>query len=130
MRGSSPMPCRLPGMGEDMDSEAAHVAPVEQAVNREMLAIPLEVSIHYKPMQSTQWEHHPLGDVPHQIRGEHQLELWKIHKYCKSASLSELRERRARLKALIETGKVAETNAAKALALISEYIELKSLFEE
>lgn len=43
MWGSSPMPSRLPGMGED--SEATHVAPVEQAVNREMLAAPHWVTI-------------------------------------------------------------------------------------
>lgn len=46
------------------------------------------------------------------------MELWKIHKYCKSASLVELRDRQDRLKALIESGKVSETNARKALVLV------------
>ncbi len=58
------------------------------------------------------------------------MEVWKIHKYCNSASVAELRERQSRLKALIDSGKVKETNAFEALVLITEYIELKSLFEE
>ena len=58
------------------------------------------------------------------------MELWKIHKFCESASLSELRERQDRLKALIESGRVSDTNAEKALELITEYIDLKSLFDE
>jgi hypothetical protein len=58
------------------------------------------------------------------------MELWKIHKYCETASLSELRERRDRLKALIDQLKVIDTNALKALEVIDEYIELKRLFED
>lgn len=57
------------------------------------------------------------------------MEPWKIHKFCMSASLVELHNCQVRLKELIESGKVGDTNADKALELITEYIELKSLFE-
>jgi hypothetical protein len=42
----------------------------------------------------------------------------------------ELRLRRDRLKLLIDQSKVIDTNATKALEIIDEYIELKSLFED
>ena len=58
------------------------------------------------------------------------MELWKIHKFCESASLTELRERRERLKLLIDQMKVIDTNALKALEIMDEYIELKGLFED
>ncbi|MET0081146.1 MAG: hypothetical protein ABW119_22050 [Candidatus Thiodiazotropha lotti] len=58
------------------------------------------------------------------------MELWKVHKFCESASLEDLRNRRAKLKGLIELYKLVDTNAVKALELIEEYIELKSLFED
>ncbi|MCU7829552.1 MAG: hypothetical protein KZQ85_10840 [Candidatus Thiodiazotropha sp. (ex Myrtea sp. 'scaly one' KF741663)] len=58
------------------------------------------------------------------------MELWKVHKFCESASLEDLRNRRDKLKELIELNKLVDTNAVKALELIEEYIELKSLFED
>lgn len=58
------------------------------------------------------------------------MELWKVHKFCTSASLEDLRNRRDKLKALIELNKLVDTNALKALELIEEYIELKSLLED
>jgi UDP-N-acetylmuramyl tripeptide synthase len=58
------------------------------------------------------------------------MELWKIHKFCETASLSELRDRRERLKKLIDQLKVIDTNALKALEIMDEYIELKGLFED
>ncbi|MGD9171168.1 MAG: hypothetical protein PVI97_14060 [Candidatus Thiodiazotropha sp.] len=58
------------------------------------------------------------------------MELWKIHKFCETASLSELQESRDKLKTLIDQMKLIDTNALKALELIDEYIELKSLFED
>jgi hypothetical protein len=58
------------------------------------------------------------------------MELWKIHKFCESASLTELRKRRERLKVLIDHMKLIDTNALKALEIMDEYIELKGLFED
>jgi len=58
------------------------------------------------------------------------MELWKIHKYCTGASLSELQERKKKLEALIENGTVKDTNAEHALNILIEYIELKILFED
>jgi hypothetical protein len=58
------------------------------------------------------------------------MELWRIHKFCESASLSELRERKDRLKVLIDHMELIDTNAPKALEIIDEYIELKNLFED
>jgi hypothetical protein len=58
------------------------------------------------------------------------MELWKIHKFCETSSLSELRSRREKLKELIDHMKVVDTNAYKVLELLDEYIELKSLFED
>ena len=58
------------------------------------------------------------------------MELWKIHKYCESASLQELRDRKQKLIELIDNGDVRDTNAEYALDLLIEYINLKSLFED
>ncbi len=58
------------------------------------------------------------------------MELWKVHKFCETASLNELRERRDRLRVLIDHMKVIDTNALKALEIMDEYIELKNLFED
>ena len=58
------------------------------------------------------------------------MELWKVHKFCETASLNELRNRRDRLRVLIDHMKVIDTNALKALEIMDEYIELKSLFED
>ncbi|MBW9263052.1 MAG: hypothetical protein K1564_15915 [Candidatus Thiodiazotropha sp. (ex. Lucinisca nassula)] len=58
------------------------------------------------------------------------MELWKIHKFCETSSLSELQTRREKLKKLIDHMKVVDTNATKVLELLDEYIELKSLFED
>jgi hypothetical protein len=58
------------------------------------------------------------------------VELWKVHKFCETASLNELRERRDRLRVLIDHMKVIDTNALKALEIMDEYIELKNLFED
>ncbi|MEW8046617.1 MAG: hypothetical protein AB2805_09015 [Candidatus Thiodiazotropha sp.] len=58
------------------------------------------------------------------------MELWKVHKFCETASLEQLRTRRDKLKKLIKDKKVIDTNAVKALELVEEYIELKSLFED
>lgn len=56
------------------------------------------------------------------------MELWKIHKYCESATLSELEEREKRLVELLENGPLRDTNARKALDVLRGYIELKKLF--
>jgi len=58
------------------------------------------------------------------------MELWKIHKFCTGASLEELRERKEKLEALIDQGTVKDTNADYALKILTEYIELKTLFED
>jgi hypothetical protein len=58
------------------------------------------------------------------------VELWKVHKFCETASLNELRNRRYRLRVQIDHMKVIDTNALKALEIMDEYIELKSLFED
>jgi hypothetical protein len=58
------------------------------------------------------------------------MELWKVHKFCESASLKELRVRSKQLRSLIDFMKVIDTNALKALEIMEQYIELKSLFED
>ncbi len=58
------------------------------------------------------------------------MELWKIHRYCESASLQELREHQRKLIKLGDNGKVGDTNAVRALEILTEYIELKNLFED
>ncbi|MFK5893774.1 MAG: hypothetical protein QM504_11190 [Pseudomonadota bacterium] len=58
------------------------------------------------------------------------MELWKIHKFCTGASLEELQKRKKQLEELIDKGTVRDTNAEYALKILTEYIELKALFED
>ena len=57
------------------------------------------------------------------------MEIWKVHKFCESASLAELQEKRKALCALLQQGKLKGTNAEPALKILEEYLELKRLFE-
>ena len=58
----------------------------------------------------------------------HTMELWKIHKFCESATLEQLEEREKRLVSLMEANSLSDTNAQKLLAVVREYIELKRMF--
>jgi len=58
------------------------------------------------------------------------MELWKIHKFCEGASLAELLARREKMTRLMNNIALSNTNAAKVLDLLNEYIELKELFED
>jgi len=52
------------------------------------------------------------------------MELWKIHKFCETATLSQLLERMSWLATSIKQGELAGTNARMALRLVFQYIEL------
>jgi len=99
----------------------------EQTLNRVMSVNLFGDSIHViNPLGNT----FRLGLVFQVRKRSTRMELWKIHKYCESASLQELRERQRKLSELIENGEVQDTNAKRALEILTEYIELKSLFED
>ena len=57
------------------------------------------------------------------------MELWKIHRFCETATLPELLEKEAALARLVAEERLRSTNAKKVLEIIREYIELKRLFE-
>jgi len=57
------------------------------------------------------------------------MELWKIHKFCESASLAELLRKELQLEKAVELRRVSDTNAKIILALVKEYIEVKRLFD-
>jgi hypothetical protein len=56
------------------------------------------------------------------------MELWKIHKFCESATLEQLEDREKRLVGLMEANSLSDTNAQKLLVVVREYIELKKMF--
>ncbi len=56
------------------------------------------------------------------------MELWKIHKFCESATLEQLEEREKRLVSLMEANALSDTNAQQLLSVVREYIELKKMF--
>ena len=56
------------------------------------------------------------------------MELWKIHRFCETATLKQLQETEEKLKALAQ--QQSSTNANKALEIVREYLELKRLFDE
>ena len=56
------------------------------------------------------------------------MELWKIHKFCTTASLKQLYDIEKKLERLSRLRHT--TNADKALEIVREYIELKKLFDE
>ncbi len=56
------------------------------------------------------------------------MELWKIHKFCTTASLNQLYDIEKKLERLSRLQHT--TNADKALEIVREYIELKKLFDE
>lgn len=58
------------------------------------------------------------------------METWKVHKYCETATLAELMQKKEKLINLMLKKDISDTNADKVLKLLDEYIELKSLFEE
>ena len=55
------------------------------------------------------------------------MELWKVHKFCTTASLTQLCDIEKKLERLSRLQHT--TNADKALEIVREYIELKRLFE-
>ncbi|MBN2702384.1 MAG: hypothetical protein JXR29_13140 [Methylothermaceae bacterium] len=58
------------------------------------------------------------------------MELWKIHRFCQGASLDQLLRAEQELVQAINEEKVSDTNAAKTLELLREYIELKRIFRD
>lgn len=56
------------------------------------------------------------------------MELWKIHKFCETATLEQLQETEKKLKELAQ--RQASANVDKALAIVTEYLELKRLFDD
>ncbi len=57
------------------------------------------------------------------------METWKIHKFCETASINELRRKKEELAKAIAAGRVTATNAEAILKIVREYIELRELFD-
>ena len=57
------------------------------------------------------------------------MELWKVHKYCETASLKELVHKELELREAVDEKRISDTNAKAILAIVQEYIELKRLFD-
>ena len=58
------------------------------------------------------------------------MELWKIEKFCETATLPRLREIEARLAAMVTIGLLTGTNARLALQKVREAIVLREMFGE
>ena len=58
------------------------------------------------------------------------MELWKVDKFCETASLQQLREIGARLDSMVDAGLLTGTNALIALQKVREAIALRELFGE
>ena len=58
------------------------------------------------------------------------MELWKIEKFCETATLPQLREIEARLAAMVTVGLLTGTNARLALQTVREAIVLHEMFGE
>ena len=58
------------------------------------------------------------------------MELWKIEKFCETATLEQLRQIEERLDHLIDTGLLTGTNALLALQKVREAITLREMFGE
>lgn len=58
------------------------------------------------------------------------MELWKIERFCETASSQQLREVEAQLKQMLEAGLLSNTNAQIALQKVREALCLRQLFGE
>ena len=58
------------------------------------------------------------------------MELWKIEKFCATATLPQLREIEARLAAMVTIGLLTGTNVRLALQKVREAIVLREMFGE
>lgn len=58
------------------------------------------------------------------------MELWKIEKFCATATLPQLREIEARLAAMVTSGLLTGTNVRLALQKVREAIVLREMFGE
>ncbi|MCB1778166.1 MAG: hypothetical protein KDI50_12100 [Candidatus Competibacteraceae bacterium] len=58
------------------------------------------------------------------------MEMWKIERFCETATLAELREKEAQLEKMIKSGQLTGTNALSALRVVKEHIALRELFGE
>lgn len=58
------------------------------------------------------------------------MELWKIEKFCATATLPQLREIEARLTAMVTIGLLTGTNVRLALQKVREAIVLREMFGE
>lgn len=58
------------------------------------------------------------------------MELWKVEKFCETATLSPLRAIEHRLDSMVDSGLLGGTNARIALQKVREAITLRELFGE
>lgn len=58
------------------------------------------------------------------------MELWKVEKFCETATLSPLRAIEHRLDSMVDSGLLGGTNAWIALQKVREAITLRELFGE
>lgn len=58
------------------------------------------------------------------------MEIWKIEKFCETASLEQLQETQTKLEHMIKAGRLTGTNAEIALKRVTESIALRALFDD
>lgn len=58
------------------------------------------------------------------------MELWKVEKFCETATLSPLRAIEHQLDSMVDSGLLCGTNAWIALQKVREAITLRQLFGE
>ena len=58
------------------------------------------------------------------------MEIWKIDKFCETATYSQLLEKEQTLREMIERGELKRTNAEFALITIQQNINYRKLFGE
>lgn len=58
------------------------------------------------------------------------MELWKVEKFCETATLSPLRAIEHRLDSMVDSGLLGGTTARIALQKVREAITLRELFGE
>lgn len=58
------------------------------------------------------------------------MELWKVHRFCETSTLAELRDKEQALRELTDARRLRDTNAATALAIVREHLALKRRFDD
>jgi hypothetical protein len=58
------------------------------------------------------------------------IELWKIHKFCETATLEQLLDSKRELQDLMDSGKLPRARCDYFLSIIEESIALRKLFKE